>query len=71
VAIARQLTLCRRLYLLRKQSGYTQTDVAERLYISQSAYSRLENGSVDITFNALGDIADLYRMPISKLVEDL
>jgi len=56
---------------LRKQSGYTQTDVAERLYISQSAYSRLENGSVDITFNALGDIADLYRMPISKLVEDL
>lgn len=56
---------------MRKRAGFTQTDVAEKLYISQSAYSRLENGSVDITFSALGDIADLYSMPISKLVEDL
>lgn len=30
---------------LRKSKGFTQEDIADKLFISQSAYARLENGS--------------------------
>ena len=38
-----------RLRKLRLEKHYTQREVAERMHMLQSAYSRLENGKIMIT----------------------
>lgn len=56
---------------LRVEAGYTQLDVAEKLGISQAAYSRLETGEVDITITKLIDLAELYGMGLTTITEGL
>jgi len=38
---------------LREYTGHTQAEVAERLGISQAAYSRLEKGEIEISLSKL------------------
>ena len=42
----------------RKQRGYTQSQLAERLSISQEALSRMEKGIISPKFSRLEDLAD-------------
>jgi len=63
--------MCRRLKHLRDASGYTQKSVAEYLCVSQAAYSRLEKGEIEITLSKLLALSDLYRLPVSLLMEDI
>lgn len=71
VAIYRQLALCERVRCLREQGRYTQSQVAEQLAISQAAYCRLEKGEIEFAVSKLFELADLYGVSASKLLEGL
>jgi transcriptional regulator with XRE-family HTH domain len=63
--------MCRRLKHLRDTAGYTQKSVADYLSISQAAYSRLEKGEIEIGLTKLFALSELYRVSVSKLMEDI
>jgi transcriptional regulator with XRE-family HTH domain len=71
VAIYRQLALCERIRQLREATKFTQSHVAEKLAISQAAYCRLEKGEIEFAVSKLFDLADLYGVSASKLLEGL
>lgn len=71
MAVYRTLALCRRIRHLRVSADLTQLDVAAQLGISQAAYSRMETGEVDITVSKLIDLAELYGMGLTTLIEGL
>ena len=49
----------------------TQSGVAERLGVSQAAYCRLERGEIEFAVSKLFDLADLYGVAASVLIEGL
>lgn len=69
MAIHRQLVMCRRLRLLRERQGYTQQEVADKLEVSQAAYSRLEKGEVELSFRKLVKLSEIYDVTVAKLLE--
>jgi transcriptional regulator with XRE-family HTH domain len=71
MAVYQQLTICKRIRGLREDSGFSQTVVADKLGISQAAYSRLETGEVEIGLSKLMALADLYSMPLSILLANV
>lgn len=71
MAIHRQLAMCRRVRLLRENAGLTQSDVADRLGISQAAYSRMESGASDLSLTRLLRIADMFNVTLTMLIEGL
>jgi transcriptional regulator with XRE-family HTH domain len=71
VAIYRQLALCERIRQLREKSGYTQSQIADKLAISQAAYCRLEKGEIEFAVSKLFELADLYGISASALIEGL
>ena len=56
---------------LRERKKMTQEDVAEQLGISQAAYSRLEQGIIELSVDKLFKLADLYVVTVSELVEGI
>jgi transcriptional regulator with XRE-family HTH domain len=71
VAIYRQLALCERVRCLRERQHLTQSEVAEQLAISQAAYCRLERGDIEFAVSKLFELADMYGVSASKLLEGL
>lgn len=71
VAIYRQLALCERIRQLRGKRGYTQSQIADKLAISQAAYCRLEKGDIEFAVSKLFELADLYGISASALIEGL
>ncbi len=71
MAIHRQLTMCRRMRALREYTGHTQTEVAERLGISQAAYSRLEKGEVEISLSKLIVLSEIYAVPLHEMLQGI
>lgn len=69
MAIYRQLLLCRSIKGMRISAGLTQGVVAERLGISQAAYSRLENGEVEVSVMKLLELCNLYGVRAREIVE--
>jgi len=63
--------MCRRLKHLRDQAGYTQKSVADYLSVSQAAYSRLEKGEIEISLTKLLALSELYRLSVSRMMEDI
>lgn len=53
---------------LREDHDYTQTDIANRLHISQPAYSYYENGERAIPLELLIEIARIYHVSIDYLL---
>ena len=53
---------------VRKSLGLTQEDVAFELDISITAYAKIERGETNVGFLRLAQIAELFKVPISKLV---
>jgi len=51
-----------RLRKLRKQAGYTQAQVAEKLGVSNETLSRLERGTQWTDFKTFNELAKLYRV---------
>ena len=60
-------TIGKKLYDLRKQSGFTQDYVAERLGVSAQAVSKWENDIACPDIMTLPKIADLYGITIDEL----
>lgn len=54
---------------MRLAAGFKQGVVAERLGISQAAYSRLETGEVEITVLKLLELCDFYGVSAVEAVE--
>ena len=53
---------------LRELRDYSQDYVAKKLKITQGAYSRMEQGEIDVTFSRLEKVAEVLEMPVAKLV---
>jgi transcriptional regulator with XRE-family HTH domain len=62
--------IAEKLKKLRKQKGWSQVEVAERLDISPSAYSRMEAGESCSWASKLEDICQLYEIEADELFKD-
>lgn len=71
MAIYRRLMLCSRIRELRIKAGYTQMELAERLGVSQAAYSRLEKGEVELSITKLMELCAIYGVRPSHLLEGI
>lgn len=58
-----------RLKDLREDNDLTQEQVAEKLFITRSAYSNYELGIRDIPLDILGRIADLFNTSVDYLLD--
>jgi transcriptional regulator with XRE-family HTH domain len=58
-----------RLYEVRKRSGMTQNDLADRLNVSRQAVSRWEMGTAKPDFENLIAISDLFGISIDYLLK--
>ena len=56
---------------LREDKGMTAEQVAERLLVSQSKISRLENGRRSISQRDVRDLCDVYEVEDRRLVDSL
>ena len=52
----------------RVKKGYSAEYVATQLKISRTAYSQLENGKVEITFNRVEALAEILEIPLSSFL---
>lgn len=53
---------------LRQSKGITQTEIANKLSISQNAYSKIELGYTDLTLKRLYQIAQILGINAKKLM---
>lgn len=63
-------TIGKKIYDLRKQSGFTQDYVAEKLGVSAQAVSKWENDIACPDIMTLPDIAELYGITIDELFKN-
>ena len=60
--------LGRNICNVRRSLDMTQEEVALELDISITAYAKIERGETNVSFLRLTQIADLFKVPISRLV---
>lgn len=53
---------------LRELSGKNQIEVAETLGLTQSNYSKIETGKLDLTIKQLEKIADLLELKLEDII---
>lgn len=63
------LILSKYLQLLRKEHGYTQEDLAQKLTISRQAVSKWETGNTAPDLDTLLKLSKLYDKTINELLE--
>jgi transcriptional regulator with XRE-family HTH domain len=49
----------------------TQTQVADALGVSQAAYSRLEQGEIEVSLSKLFALAELYGISLQQLIAEI
>lgn len=52
---------------LRKQKGYTQEAIANKLGLSLRAYSKIENGETNLTINRLTELTSIFGVTLADL----
>lgn len=62
-------SLCNYLRELRKSYGYSQEFVASHLNIIRQTYSHYETGRIVPPLDALYHLAELFKVPVGKLLE--
>ena len=62
--------LMARIKNARKRKGYSQYQLAQKLNLSQNAYSKLELGRSNLTLDKLFDIADILDTKVVDFFED-
>lgn len=58
-----------KLSYYRKLNHYSQKDIANYLLITQPNYSNIETGKVKLNFDYAILLADLYKIPLSYLID--
>lgn len=58
----------RRLKNARKSKGFTQSEIAKKLFISQAAYSKYETGAASPNPEMLAKIAELLDVAVGDLI---
>jgi transcriptional regulator with XRE-family HTH domain len=59
-----------KLRLFREFRNYSQEYIAEKLGITQTSYSRIENNRTRITAERLGQLAVILNVPTTELLSD-
>lgn len=59
-----------KLRKFREFRNYSQEYIAEKLGITQNAYSRIETNQTKITTERLRQLAEILNIPISDLISD-
>ncbi len=62
--------LAKNIRALRQQYGWSQGDIAAKLGISVPAFSKIETGVTDVNLSRLEQIADVFSVPLVKLLDD-
>lgn len=62
------MNLGQKIKKLRELKNLTQLDIADRLGMTQSAYSKMEVGTVDIPFTKLEALATILNIPIENII---
>jgi len=57
-----------RIKKIREFRNYTQTHMADKLKISQNAYSKIENGITPVTTDRLEQIAKALDVPVESIL---
>lgn len=66
-----KIIICQKIKQFRKKHGYSQETVAILLNIEQNTYSRLERGETKIDIERLLQIAQLYKISVHDLLDEL
>ncbi|HBW86442.1 MAG TPA: XRE family transcriptional regulator [Crocinitomicaceae bacterium] len=64
----RTMHIGQKIKKLRELKNLTQTHVAEKLGVSQSAYSKIELGESEVTFNRLEKISEVLEMKPEEVI---
>ena len=64
------ITTANRLYELRKQHGYSQDELADKLNVSRQAISKWENGSSDPSATNLMALADVFNIKVEDMLKE-
>lgn len=64
------MKLNEKLQTLRKQAGYSQEQLADRLGVSRQTVGKWENGQAVPELYGLIQLSELYRIPIDRIVKD-
>ena len=64
------MTLENKLQLLRKQNGYSQEELADKIGITRQTISKWENGQAVPELNGLILLSELYGVTIDRIVKD-
>jgi transcriptional regulator with XRE-family HTH domain len=67
---AREYVLAGRIRIVRESKGYTQEYVANRLNISQQAYSNIEKNQENVTLKRLRELSSVLGVGLGSLVGD-
>ena len=59
-----------RLYELRRRTGLTQAELADKVGVTNKAVSKWENGKAKPTTNVLRKLATLYGISVEQLLEE-
>ena len=64
-----QVNVLKRIRDLREDNDLSQSDVANYLKVSQSVYSRYENGGIEIPVDAVIRLASYYDVSVDYLLD--
>ena len=64
------MNLKEKLQLLRKQNGYSQEQLADKIGIARQTISKWENGQAVPEINGLILLSDLYGVSIDRMVKE-
>ena len=56
---------------LRKQFGYSQDEIANKLGVSRQTYSKFESGSAELNTMQVQQIANIYGVKVSELFNEI
>ena len=71
VAISFPVRLGRRISLVRRKHGLSQTQLADMAQVGRAHLSQIENGAVSARIDTVYAIAEALDMSISELLNDL
>jgi len=54
--------------LIRELRDYSQSFMSSQLKVSQSTYSRIEKGNVNITMSRLNQIANILKVEVTDII---